>query len=73
VPVYVEGTPELNSWTDRNGKERTDIQVTAKFLQLLARGKAGLEKKAAGGGSRSGGYSNSRQSAPTEDFSDLPF
>lgn len=72
--VYVEGTPELNTWSDRNGKERTDIQVTAKFLQLLSRGKAGLEKKAAGGFTKGGSYgSKASTQNKDEDFGDLPF
>jgi single-strand DNA-binding protein len=72
--VYVEGTPELNTWSDRNGKERTDIQVTAKFLQLLSRGKAGLEKKAAGGYTKGGSYgSKANTQNKDDDFGDLPF
>lgn len=39
--IWVEGTPEVSSWTDRNDVEHTEISITAKYIQVLTRSKKG--------------------------------
>jgi single-strand DNA-binding protein len=45
--IWIEGTPEISSWTDKNDVEHTEIAITAKFIQVLKRsGKAKEEGEA---------------------------
>ena len=41
--IWIEGTPEISSWTDRNDVEHTEIAVMAKYIQVLSRSKKGTE------------------------------
>jgi len=52
--VYIEGRPDLSTWTDRDGKERTTLEVNATDMQFIGDG--------GGGGERQGGgnYQNTR-------------
>lgn len=35
--IWIEGTPEISSWTDKNDVEHTEISITAKYIQVLSR------------------------------------
>jgi len=37
--IWIEGTPEISSWTDKNDVEHTEISITAKYIQVLSRSK----------------------------------
>lgn len=37
-PVYIEGRPGTDTWTDREGKEHTDLTVNATDLQFIPEG-----------------------------------
>ena len=42
--IWIEGTPEISSWTDKNDVEHTEIAITAKFIQVLKRSGKGKEE-----------------------------
>lgn len=74
--VFVEGTPSIETWTDRDGKTRTSFEVTATEIQFLSGGSAAPEKEdAAQAGEFSGppaGDGESKAAAAGDDDS-LPF
>lgn len=35
--IWIEGTPEISSWSDKNDVEHTEISITAKYIQVLSR------------------------------------
>jgi single-strand DNA-binding protein len=45
--IWIEGTPEISSWTDKNDVEHTEIAITAKFIQVLKRSGKGKEEDVA--------------------------
>lgn len=69
--VFVEGRLEPREWTDKEGKNRTSLDVTADFVQLLG----SRNDNAVGGGSRGG--SGSEADFPVgnggDDVDNVPF
>lgn len=45
--IWIEGTPEISSWTDKSDVEHTEIAITAKFIQVLKRSGKGKEDEVA--------------------------
>jgi len=37
--LFIEGNPEISSWTDKSGVEHNELSVNCKYLQVLARSK----------------------------------
>jgi single-strand DNA-binding protein len=35
--IWIEGTPQVSSWTDKNGTPHNDLNIHAKYLQVLSR------------------------------------
>jgi single-strand DNA-binding protein len=65
--ILVEGSPEISTWTDKNNELHTELQVHAKYLQLLARSKRGEGKEVSP-------LTSEQVELPADsDFSDLPF
>jgi single-strand DNA-binding protein len=51
-PVYIEGRLRLDEWTDRDGKTRTTLDVTATDMQFIGtRGEENTSARAASAGS----------------------
>jgi single-strand DNA-binding protein len=54
-PVYIEGRLRVEEWTDRDGKPRHTLEVTATDMQFIgggrAEGDAPMERAAAAAGS----------------------
>jgi single-strand DNA-binding protein len=59
-PVYVEGRLKYGKYTDKDGVERYTTDIVATEMQLL-----GGREGGGGGGDDEGGYSRSRESAPS--------
>jgi len=71
--VYVEGRLSQRKYTDREGKERTIVEVTAnEVLNLDPKAESGGTSSYAGSSSRSTSYSSSAPAAPAGDDFD-PF
>jgi single-strand DNA-binding protein len=50
-PVYIEGRLRLEEYTDREGKQRTSLEVTATDMQFIgSKGEQGLAAAAGTGG-----------------------
>lgn len=78
-PVYIEGRLRLEEWTDRDGKSRPSLEITATDMQLLSAGGRG-EGMSSGTGAEpdyhdSNNFSDVGESktavTPTDD--DIPF
>ena len=70
-PVYVEGRLRVEEWTDRDGKPRYTLEVTATDMQFIGGGR--VEETA--GESRSAAATAGAPSAPEPDLvdDDIPF
>jgi single-strand DNA-binding protein len=68
-PVYVEGRLNLDEWTDKDGKPRYTLEVTATDVQFLGGGQQ-AEKAAAAGAGAGGGTT---KPAPDKSDDDIPF
>ena len=44
--IWIEGTPDISTWTDKNDVEHVEIAITAKFIQVLRRSSKGTEESA---------------------------
>lgn len=68
-PVYIEGRLRLEEWTDRDGKQRSTLEVHATDMQFIGGGRA---DEAAPAGGRP---STPAPSSPEADLSDddIPF
>jgi len=83
--VFVEGEMKRKRWTDQNGQPRTDVQIHAKNIQVMANGRNDNTQQSTGAAHyASQGKSNTpaQQSAPAQqaqpepvdDFDDdIPF
>ena len=61
--LFIEGTPDVSTWTDKNGEAHNELAVSCKYIQVLARS-----------GKRTGGEEEvSSTTMQAESFSDLPF
>jgi single-strand DNA-binding protein len=78
-PIYVEGRLKVEEWTDRDGKGRYTLEVSATDMQFISAGARGDEMSGGGGGGMDEtgfGGDDSREmmkssAAPTDD--DIPF
>jgi single-strand DNA-binding protein len=43
--VFIEGSPSINTYTDRAGEQRASIQIRAQRIQLLSAGRASADKQ----------------------------
>ena len=57
--VCVEGVPSVKTFQTRSGESKSSIQITARTFDLLAKGQ--------------GAAGTTKQAAPEEDFSEVPF
>jgi single-strand DNA-binding protein len=73
--VYVEGRLELNKYKDKDGVDRTSLDVIANQLVFLGQGAGGGAPRAAGGGAPSVGGGGPADGAPNDGFidDDMPF
>jgi len=80
--VYVEGQPEVRTYTTSDGRQGASLTLRVQTVQLIGGGKS--EGGPQSGGGYSGGYNDESQSAPrrsnvpaasdiTEPIDDLPF
>ncbi len=78
-PIYVEGRLRIEDWTDRDGKNRTTLEVSATDMQFISTGRTdeysnessqegGFENEVV---SAPGNFQNAAQAAPGDD--DIPF
>lgn len=78
-PVYIEGRLKLDEWTDREGKQRYTLDVTATDMQFLSGSPRGEEMSAAASGAGGGGtneFSSDKETsttASTDEDDDIPF
>jgi single-strand DNA-binding protein len=76
--VYVEGPLTQREYTDRDGNNRTSLEVRAREIRMLDKrgdaGEGGYQGQEHGdeGGARDTG-SRAQQSAPVGDMDDIPF
>ena len=78
-PVYIEGRLKLDEWTDREGKQRYTLDVTATDMQFLSGSPRGEEMSAAASGAGGGAtneFSSDKETsttASTDEDDDIPF
>ncbi len=70
-PVYIEGRLKLDEWTDRDGKTRQTLDVTATDMQFLGNANKSDNYNAASAGS-SNEFSKPEASAPSEPSKNEP-
>jgi single-strand DNA-binding protein len=70
--AYVEGRLALETYTDKDGKERTSLEVTADAVQFIDSAPAGEQAAAAGAGAPSTAASPVVTGAPKAD-DEIPF
>jgi single-strand DNA-binding protein len=61
--IWIEGTPQVSSWQDKSGTTRTDLNIHAKYFQVLSRSVKNINE------------GNGGMNAPKveEDLDELPF
>jgi single-strand DNA-binding protein len=76
--VYVEGTPDVRSYTTTDGRNGASLTLRISSVQLLGAKPAGSNTGGGsdasnGGDTGSGGYQNAGGSSDTTAMDDLPF
>jgi single-strand DNA-binding protein len=69
-PVYIEGRLRLEEWTDRDGKQRSTLEVHATDMQFIGGGRSD-EAPATGGGKQAPMDAASPEADLSDD--DIPF
>ena len=59
--VFIEGEMKRKRWTDQNGQPRTDVQIHAKNIQVMANGRDNTQQT---GGAAHYANQHNQQSAP---------
>jgi single-strand DNA-binding protein len=65
-PVYIEGRLKLDEWTDREGKTRQTLDVTATDMQFLGSASGGRNDEMSAAASSGGDSSNEFASGPVD-------
>jgi single-strand DNA-binding protein len=63
--IWIEGTPQVSAWTDKNGVAHNDLNIHAKYIQVLSRSTKNIAE--------GNGGMTSKPAAPAEDLDEIPF